>query len=717
MEESLVHELARLAGVMPYYFDIWGNRHEVSVETKKALLKAMGFQADRGKSLRREIEKRLSPPVLEPSIVAREDVAINIPLFLPSFADEAGFRLCLEDEKKSVEKFSIRRAPEEVLDAPGGRYGKYVLPLGPLKEGYYSLSVAASFRGRRIKAGCFLIVTRGECFLPDGYGRAWGMTLALHEIRSGGNWGIGDFRDLRALIDWISGLGGDFAGILPLHDVPLPDRVSPYSPLSRLYRNCLFLDLEGAPEFASIKNKNKKGAGPALAREIASLRRAKYVDYAGVYALKQRVLRQMFRIFYKKHYLKRTERGRALSTFKKRQGQSLLDYATFMALGEVFGQGWRNWPPDFRDPDGQAVRKFRRQEPQRVLFHIYVQWLIEGQLDALARRAAADGMRAGLYFDLAVGVIGGGADEWGFKDSFAIGAAAGAPPDEFNRGGQNWGFSPFLPEKMRENGFRIFIKTIRKNLEHAGMLRIDHALGLFRLFWIPEGMKPVEGAYVKYPSEELLAILAIESRRAKAIIIAEDLGTVEPGVREALMGRKMLSYRLFYYERLYPSPALTPPGQYPPRAFCAVNTHDLPTLYGYWAEKDIEVKRSLSLYPSEQAHMDDLAARRRDKEIIMDTLKREGLIPDNYTIPGKMNEELMLAIYRRLGRTPCLFVGMSLEDWLRSEEQPNLPGTTDAYPNWRIKTPAPLESFIGKGGEFFARAFTDEGRGRGGRGQ
>ncbi len=704
MEESLVHELARLAGIVPYYFDIWGNRHDVSVETKRALLKAMGFRGGCEADLRREIEKRLLPPVIEPSIVARERTPVNISVLLPC-TDEADFCLALEDEKKKVEKFSFRLPPAEVLETPRGKYGKYVIPLSPLKAGYYDLLASAGCRGVKTDARSFLIVSPGRCFLPDGYGRTWGMTLALQEIVSNGNWGIGDFKDLGALIDWIAGLGGDFVGMLPLHDIPLPGGISPYSPISRLYRNFLLLDLEGVPEFASVKK-----AAPR--REIEVHRRGKYVHYPGIYALKLRILGKMFQVFYRRHYLPRTERGRSFLAFKKREGRDLLDYATFMALSGVFGWDWRNWPPEFRDPRAAAVRKFRRKEREKVLFHVYIQWLIDGQLDALAGRAAAKGMRAGLYFDLAVGVVGGGADEWGFKDSFAGGAAAGAPPDEFSRGGQNWGFSPFLPENMRENGFRIFIKTIRKNLKHAGMLRIDHALGLFRLFWIPEGMKPQQGAYVKYPSEELLAILEIESTRAKAVIIAEDLGTVESGVREVLMGRNMLSYRLFYYERLYPSRELVPPHQYPPSAFCAVNTHDLPTLYGYWAGKDIEVKRSLSLYPSEQAHADDLAARGRDREIIISTLKREGLIPDNYMIPGKMNAELMLAIYRHLARTPCLFVGMSIEDWMRSEEQPNMPGTTDAYPNWRIKAPAPLESFLGRGGGFFARAFREEGRGR-----
>ncbi|MDA8388471.1 MAG: 4-alpha-glucanotransferase [Nitrospiraceae bacterium] len=709
MEESVVHELARLMGIEPHYFDIWGNRHEVSIETKKALLEAMGLPVKSDEAMRLELEKRLLPPVLEPSVVALAGAGIDMTVFLPGCTAETSFRLVLVNEKKKAERFCIRLAPREAVETPRGKCGRYVLPLKPLREGYYNLSVVASCPGSKTEAHSFLIITPGPCFLPDGYDRAWGMTLGLHEIRSRRNWGIGDFRDLGDLVDWIAGLGGDFVGILPLHSIALPGRVSPYSPVSRLYRNFLFLDLEGAPEFAEAAGSIGR---EALEAEMFSHRRGKYVNYRGIHALKLRVLKEMFRIFHERHYLKRTARGRALEAFKKKEGGDILGYATFMALSDMYGLNWRDWPADFRDSGGAAALSFREKEPRKVLFHIYVQWLIEDQIGSLSRRAAERGMRAGLYFDLAVGVMSGGSDEWNFRDSLAVGVAAGAPPDEFSRGGQNWGFPPFLPSRMRENGFALFIKTIRKNLEHAGMLRIDHAMGLFRLFWIPEGMKPEQGAYVKYPTAELMGILEIESRRRKAVIIAEDLGTVESGVRETLMGGNMLSYRLFYYERLYPSAELVPPGLFPPRAFCAVSTHDLPTLCGYWAEKDIAIKRRLSLYPSEEAHRDDLSARRRDKAIIVNALKKEGLIPDNYEIPDRMNEELMFAIYRHLGRTPCLFVAASLEDWLQSEEQPNMPGTTDAYPNWRIKAPVHLESFAGDDNGFLAAAFRAEGRGR-----
>ncbi len=634
MDEPLINELAGVMGIMPYFYDVWGNRHDITVETRIGVLKAMGLPVEDEGALRGLLEKKLEPPVLEPSVMAEEELPFKVYVCLPSCLGRVPIRISLEDEKKEVQKWSVRKNPEEVLEFRGRKYGKYPVDIGPLPQGYFTLSMQAPGK-KRIKARSRLIIAPQKSFLPGEDIKSWGVSLALHGIRSGSNWGIGDFKDLGAAIDLIANLGGDFIGILPLHQIPIPESISPYWPLSRLYRNLIFLDVEGVPEFDAIKK-----TGHSLQNEIDALRQTRYVDYGGAQALKLKTLREMFFLFYREHYLARTERGRAFEGFMEKEGSGLLNYATFMALSEVYGRYWKDWPPDLREPGGAAAGEFRQKKEniKKVLFHAYLQWVIDDQLEALSKRAVRAGMRSGLYLDLAIGTIAGGADDWIFKECFASGASAGAPPDEFNMKGQNWGFPPMVPQKMRETGFEAFIKTIGKNMEHAGMLRLDHAMGLFRLFWIPEGMEPWQGAYVKYPAEELMGILAIESMRHKTVVVAEDLGTVEPAIREALMARNMLSYRLLIYERQYPSPDLVPPGQYPRHAFCAVSTHDLPTLYGWWAEKDIEVKRSLSLYPSEDSYKSELAARQRDKVIILSALKKEGLIPDNYQMHKDMNE-------------------------------------------------------------------------------
>jgi (1->4)-alpha-D-glucan 1-alpha-D-glucosylmutase len=479
--------------------------------------------------------------------------------------------------------------------------------------------------------------------------------------------------------------------------------VSPYSPLSRYYNNLIYLDLEAVPEYEKI------GKGKISGWKKSQLRKKKFVDYGAIYSLKYRALKEMFKLFSQNEMS--GGRGSEFRAYTGREGKTLEDYSTFMALDEFFkGGGWMSWPPEFQDPDGAKVRKFRKKNPEAVLFHSYVQWLLDVQLRGLNERTKKRGMRAGLYFDLAVGSLGGGADAWSNRDVFASGADAGAPPDDFNLTGQNWGFPPLIPEKLRETGYNVFIKTLRKNLEHAGVLRIDHALGLFRFFWIPAGLKPADGAYVRYPHEEMLAIAAIESRRANAVIVAEDLGTAGGEVRAALSRAKMLSYRLFYYERKYPSPEFVEPGHYPEAAFCAVTTHDLPTLAGFWRGCDIREKKALSLYPSRDSWRNDLKTRKRDKELIISTLKKEGLLPENYRMPGDVDDKLVLAVHGYLARTPSLLASVSLDDWLKSREQQNLPGVTGDYPNWRRKTPVPIEEFA-KGGAPLRELFRKEGRG------
>jgi (1->4)-alpha-D-glucan 1-alpha-D-glucosylmutase len=308
-------------------------------------------------------------------------------------------------------------------------------------------------------------------------------------------------------------------------------------------------------------------------------------------------------------------------------------------------------------------------------------------------------MDIGLYTDFAVGSSGGGSDAWGYPGLFAMGVTAGAPPDAFSIKGQDWGFPPLIPEMARESGYELFIRTIRQNMRHAGALRVDHALGLFRLFWIPGGMTPEEGAYVRYPYEDLLRIIALESVRNRAVIIAEDLGTIGEKVREALDSSGMLSYRLFYFERDWPNPMFLPPGTYPEMALTAVNTHDLPTLSGYWAGRDIEVKRRLGIYPDEEALRKDLEERGRDRQYMLDALGEflpVGFPRSAAEVP-EMTPELSLAVHAFLARTPSRLVSVSLEDIQGALDQQNLPGLAKGHPNWRRKAPLMLQELMAGG--------------------
>ena len=401
-----------------------------------------------------------------------------------------------------------------------------------------------------------------------------------------------------------------------------------------------------------------------------------------------------------KHTIKRnTKRDRAFRNFVSAEGKCLDSFATFLALRDFFRNtknmyAWQEWPEAYHDPSGDAVRAFKKEHEKEVLYYVYLQWLIDDQLLKISRHCKETGMKIGLYHDLAIGAIAGGSDVWSYQEIIGD-ADVGAPPDDFNPNGQNWGFPPLIPHKLKENGYEVFIETIRKNMKYGGALRIDHALGLFRLFWIPAGMPARDGAYLLQPAEDLLRIIALESQRNNTIVIAEDLGTIDDSFRKMLQSFQMLSYRLFYFQRNYPDPSFKSPGQYPSMALCAITTHDLPTIYGYWGGRDIETKKQLGIYGDEEAWKNDVIGRERDKGLILSALKAEGIVPSDFPedpqkIPH-MTHELCIAIYRYLAKSPCKLLLVSLDDILGTLDQQNMPGTVESHPNWIQKTALSLE--------------------------
>jgi 4-alpha-glucanotransferase len=350
-----------------------------------------------------------------------------------------------------------------------------------------------------------------------------------------------------------------------------------------------------------------------------------------------------------------------LDAYRSETGPALREWATFAVLAERHGAGWSRWPEDLRRPGGAAVARFAVEHADRVAFHEWVQWLLDEQL----RRAS---QALPLFADVPVGVDRDGADAWAWQDVMALEASIGAPPDRFNAAGQDWGLPPFIPARLRAAGYAPFIQTLRAALRHAGGLRIDHAMGLFRLWWLPLGADPRQGAYVRNPADELLEILAIESARAGAVVAGEDLGTVAPGVRRELRRRNVLSYRLAYFER-------RPPTRYPRGSLAAVGTHDLPTIAGTWLGSDLDVQRRAGLQP-DAAGLALLRAR---------LARAAGASPDAGL------DEVILAVHRNVASSPAAIVVAALEDAQRVEVRPNLPGTVDQHPNWSIPLPSTLE--------------------------
>src|SRR6266850_549183 len=485
-------------------------------------------------------------------------------------------------------------------------------------------------------------------------GRVWGFMVQLYGVRSKRNWGIGDFGDLRALVELAAARGAAVVGVNPLHAT----QGSPYSPSSRLALNFLYLDVEAIPEYAQSAAAQRLVRTRAFQRRLEQLRKAPLVDYAGVRVLKVNVLELIFK------------------AAKPKAGKPST-FAVFEALREKYGAGWESWPREYRDPRSRAVRKFVKKYARRIAFHEWMRRTTRVQLDAVQRRAHALGMPIGLYVDLALGADRGGAEVWADRESYVLDVTCGAPPDEFNPKGQDWGLPPYSPRALRATGYRAFIELLRANMPEGGALRIDHVMALHRLYWIPRDAKPEKGGYVHYPLEELLAVLAAESRARKCLVMGEDLGTVPAELRAKLNAAGVLSYRPLFFEKT-PEGEIAPPAAFPRDALVCVSTHDLPTWRGYWAEHDLDLRERLGLTVDAKKERE---MRREDIAKLARALEREGL------------DRTARSAHAYIARTPCKIALVQPEDMLEVLEQANLPGTVDEHPNWRRKLPLALEAW------------------------
>ncbi|HLS85138.1 MAG TPA: malto-oligosyltrehalose synthase [Burkholderiales bacterium] len=510
-----------------------------------------------------------------------------------------------------------------------------------------------------------------RCYEPpifEAGGRAWGITVQLYGLRSERNWGIGDFADLRALVGIAAGLGAAAVGVSPLH---ASSGASPYSPSSRHALNVLYIDVESVPGYDECPPARKLVQSPAFQRKLKKLRDAPLVDHAGVASLKLPVLE----ILFERSRNARSKRGKRLEDFRRSSTRGVRAYALFEALREKFGGGWQRWPEAYRKPDSKAVKAFARRHAKRVDFHLWLQAIAREQLDAAQARARALGMPIGLYVDLALGADAGGAEVWGDQAAYALEASIGAPPDEFNPAGQDWGLPPYSPRALQASAYRPFVELLDSNMPEGGALRMDHVMALSRLWWIPRGNQPEAGGYVRYPFEELLAVLARESRRRRCMVVGEDLGTVPGELRSALSAANVLSYRPLFFEKDGKGGYL-PPQDYPRNALTCVSTHDLPTWKGYFEANDIALRESLGLGGEPEK---ERAQREADKARLAEALAREGLEPTAACA------HLFLAL------TPCKLLMVQPEDVFELGEQANLPGTIDQHPNWRRKLPVPIE--------------------------
>ncbi len=493
-----------------------------------------------------------------------------------------------------------------------------------------------------------LVMAPGECYLPKDL-KIWGWAIQLYALRSRSSWGMGDLADLRRLNRWAKKLGAGISIISPL-GADTPGRSahpSPYSPSSRCFRNLLYLAIEN---IAGINSNDLEFKKTIVAGR--KLNQTSTIDRDAILRLKFHALERIWAQF---------TGDSEFNAFQRELGELLQTFSTFCVLAEHFGQDWQKWPAKYRQPDSPAVQKFAAENKNRRQFFAWIQWLLDQQLMAASREVR-------LMQDLPIGVDPGGADAWMWQDVFAKGVSAGAPPDLYNQAGQNWGLSTFVPHKLCAAGYAPFVQTVRAMLRYAGGLRIDHVMGLFRLFWIPDGVAPSDGAYIHYPIDDLLAILALESHRAKAIVVGEDLGTVDPAIQRKLMEHQLLSYRLMWFEE-------DPPKKFPRNALAAVSTHDLPTVAGLWTGQDERDEAKAGLKSNTEGWQ--MMRRRLGRQ-----LKSSPNTPVN---------EVIRKTYKSLAQAPSVLVTASLEDAVAVPHRPNMPSTVDTWPNWSIPLPGGLE--------------------------
>lgn len=666
--------LARLHGVQTEFVDNGGRLHHATTEGLLDVLKALGAPVEGPGDVDEAIRERrhaLRSRRIEPVAVAWDGRPSSLLLRFPESlaASALDCRLTSEDGTEHAWRVAIadlHPMETEASPAEGLAAGRLRLS-GPLPTGYHRLTV----RFPDAEAGCLVISAPVRAYGGSGESeeRTWGLFCPLHALHRGSSWGAGDFSDLEALINWTAGQGGGLVATLPMlasfFDGPT---VSPYAPSSRLFWNEFYLDLRRIPELARSEPARALMESAEFRREVESLRSERLVEYSRQMRLKRRVLE-----FLADAMPAEGERHAAFRRFLRDHPEAA-DYASFMATVERHGHDWDRWPAGARDEVDDRARRY----------HFYAQWQADDQLRALSEAAGAKGLT--WYVDFTVGVDPRGYDVWSRPDLFCRAASIGCPPDEEFTEAQNWRFPPLHPERQRETGYSYMIAALRNHFRHARALRLDHVMGLHRLFWLPASLGGRDGAYVTYPAEELYAILSVESHRRGAWVVGEDLGTVPPEVPEGMRRHGVRGLYVAQHE-IKSAGAERPLTAVTEDVVASLNTHDLPPFAAYWAGRDIEDRVGLGLL-DEAGAAEEEAARPGQRRALVAYLRRLGLLGTEDG-PG----DVALACYEFLAASPARVVLINPEDlWLETEAQ-NMPGTEVQFPNWRHKFRLDLEDF------------------------
>lgn len=676
--EALLRELAAAHGVGTSYWGWDGVERSVAGSTLRRVLTALGIAADSPAQLRAALAEADVAPwrrLLPPIVVAREGAAAAFDVHVPHGSHVSVWVVTEDGTRHEAAQLENWEAPREVDGVLTGQ-ASFSIPDG-LPLGWHA--VWADAAGTRSE--CPLVVTPRRLRTTEALAgrRSWGLTAQLYSVRSSRSWGIGDFADLADLAAVAGGEGAGFVLVNPLHAAeprpPVED--SPYLPTTRRFFNPLYIRVEEIPEYAYLDPRSLAETERLASRLRLANRESGLLDRNASYEAKLAALELVFGV------RRGPARSRQFSDFCRDQGQGLDDFALWSALAESLGPSARDWDDAASSPDTGYATAQRTALADRIEFHRWLQWICDQQLESAQDAARRSGMDIGIVHDLAVGVKLGGADAWALSGVLAQGVTVGAPPDMFNQQGQNWTQPPWHPARLAESGYAAYRDMLRTVLRHAGGIRVDHVLGLFRLWWIPEGAGPGEGTYVYYDHEALIGILALEAQRAGAVVIGEDLGVFEPWVRDYLAERGIFGTSILWFERDDAGPLA--PERYRQECLTSVNTHDLPPTAGYLAGAHVTLRESLGLLRRPVA--EERAADAAEQEEVLALVRERGLLPE--AEPGAGVQATIEALYEFTALTPSSLLGVALVDAVGETRTQNQPGTSTEYPNWCIPLAGP----------------------------
>jgi len=670
LSEAKLEILASRAGLAVDWIDANGRPQHVHPDALRAVLKGLGHPADTDAQVDaslRDLEQAQLDKHLPPLLTVDSGQSLDLAHY---FEPDTLCRVHLEQG----ETLELR------LD------GNAVLP-GVIALGYHQVQINdQTFTLAVAPTHCYSVAEA----VDSQPARAWGISAQLYSLRRLNDGGFGDTLALEHLARAAAERGADALAISPMHAMfsADPQRYSPYSPSSRLFLNSLY-----ASPACILGEREVRNAIEALgiADQLHDLEQLDLIDWPAAAQAKQRLLRALYEDFRHGHHPQHAD----FLSFRQTGGEALENHCRFeavQAMRAAAGESldWRHWPAEWRTPQSPALAKFAEEHREEIGFYAFAQWLIARCLERAQQAARGSGMGVGLIADLAVGADGGGSQAWSRQDELLADLTVGAPPDILNRAGQGWGISAFSPEGLKRHGFRAFIEMLRANFAHAGGLRIDHVMGLQRLWVIPMDASPKEGAYLYYPVDDMLRLLALESHRHQAIVLGEDLGTVPDGLREKLIGRSILGMRVLLFEQGHDG-QFKPILDWPDNALATTSTHDLPTLNGWWHSRDIDWNIQLGLIDAPTVEQWS-EHRLRERQALRQALSQD---PQNFVDEIRNETDHMIdASVRYLGHTRAPLVLLPLEDALGIEEQANLPGTTDTHPNWRRRLPGEAASLL-----------------------